>query len=90
MSTDGKTEWTDDGVSYFAEVRGGDLVSLRVADESTLPRQSFDLLSWMREQRERNLDELLMDFRERAKQENVLDRRRERDAAAESAAADAA
>ena len=85
MSTDGKTEWTDDGVSYFAEVRGGDLVSLRVADESTLPRQSFNLLSWMREQRERNLDELLMDFRERAKQENVLDRRRERDAAADAA-----
>lgn len=69
VMSDGRTTWTADGVRYVARMLAGDLVELRASDEATLPRQSFDLLSWMKEQPERNLDELLMDFRERAERE---------------------
>ncbi len=76
---DGRTDWTENGVRYSARVLAGDLVELRAADDATLPRDTFNLLSWMKEQPERNLDELFMDFRERAQREI------QRDAAAEAA-----
>ena len=81
--TDGTTRWIDDLFRYEATVRDGDLIRLRCAMRAALPRDDIDMLAWLERE---GMDDKISEFLTRAKRENELDWRRERDDAAAAAA----
>lgn len=88
--TDGTAEWTEGRGGKLrcisAKIKGGDLVSLKARDQSALPRDPFDLLSFLRF---RGLEEEEIEYRETAMRLNAQEAReyratrRERDIADE-------